>query len=145
MIETTYSVMLRFWSPRRSPDEISTALQIDPERCWNQGASRNTPQGTPLAGRHKDSYWMATLIERAPYELSLSKAVEKQLNLLDDKRDFLRGFVEDGGRSELYIGWHSEPGGGGDVFEYPLLARIADLRLNFAFEVFSHQRSPEAR
>ena len=136
MIETTYSVMLRFWSSGRSPDEITTALQLDPVRCWNKGTSRNTPQGTPLAGRHKENYWATTLIERSPYELSLSKAVGRQLDLLDDKRDFLRGFGNDGERSELYIGWYSEPGSGGDVFEYPLLARLADLRLNFAFEVF---------
>jgi len=139
MIETTYSIMLRFWSPRRSPDEITTALQIDPERCWNKGSARNTPQGVPLAGRHKENYWMRTLIERSPYELNLSKAVDKQLDLLDKKREFLRDFVGDGGRSELYIGWYTEPACGGDVFEYPLLARLADLRLNFAFEVFANQ------
>lgn len=136
MIEPTYSVMLRFWSPNMSPDEITTILQIDPERCWNKGAARNTPTGTPLAGRHKENYWSANLIEYSPYEQRLPNAIDKQLNLLKGKKEFFHSLVDGGGRCELYIGWHNNPGTGGDVFDYRLLARMAELRLNFAFETF---------
>ena len=97
------SFYLSFHHPRRKADEVTAALRIDPERCWDKGSARNTYYGGALAGRNDETYW-ATSLGAADDYLGLDKAITALLDRLEPQRDFIASFAE-AGRVELQVFW----------------------------------------
>jgi len=98
-------VYLSFRHPRRLPDEVTAALRIDPDRCWNKGAARNTPDGRPLSGRHDYSYWIAQLPIAIDEFEGLGKAIEACLDRLEPQKAFVQEFTCAPGYGELSVYW----------------------------------------
>lgn len=95
---------LSFYHPWRKAEEITAALRIDPERCWDKGSACNTRYGAPLAGRNKETYW-ATHLPGIDNNLALSKEIAAWLDRLEPQKDFIASFADNGGRVELQIFW----------------------------------------
>ncbi len=98
------TLYLSFYHPRRRAAEITAALRMDPERCWDRGAARNIHYGRALAGRESETYWSTTLPDLDDF-IGLAKAIAAQLDRLDSQKDFIRSFADTGGRVELEIFW----------------------------------------
>lgn len=106
---------------------ITAALRLEPERCWDKGAARNTPDGLPLAGRHKETYWGAHLPPVDDY-LRLDKAITAWLDRLTPQQDFIAAFADSGGRVELQVFW-SLKGAFDTTLPYGLICRLAEFRM----------------
>jgi hypothetical protein len=130
MVDNTFTITLSFWHPRRAPDEVTAALGVDPHRCWNRDAMRNRPDGTPLAGFHKENHWTKALESRADDDIGLAKRLGGIIDDLSRQRAFFQAFADDGGRAELSVFWNIGGVWPDETFQHKMLAKMADLRLD---------------
>jgi hypothetical protein len=130
-----YSFSLRLRHPSMDPETITTAIGLVPSRSWRAGDPRSTPKGTPLEGMNKETYWTAAICKGALPETPLPDAIAISLDNLSDKRSFLNRVRSEGGTVELFIGWYFD-GQSGDTFSHHLMARAADLGIDFALDIY---------
>jgi Domain of unknown function (DUF4279) len=130
-----YKISLRIRHPSIDPIEITCALRLSPSRAWRAGEPRTTPKGNSLEGNFLDSYWTTEVVEGASPGKALATALAEVLDHLTPHKDFIRRIWSQGGRVELFIGWFLGQQAG-DVLESALLARMADLNVDLAFDVY---------
>jgi len=131
-----YAVSLRIEHPSIDPAEITSALKLEPFRCWRAGEPRTTPIGKPLSGNWRESYWTSRDIANGEWPgVSLPTALGQVLDRLFAHRGFFHRIRAEGGRTEFFIGWYLE-GNTGDVFGCDLLARMADLKIDFSPDIY---------
>ncbi len=56
---TTIQLSLRVRHPAIDPQEISSALGLEPEHCFKAGDSRPTRSKSAIAAQHTQTYWLA--------------------------------------------------------------------------------------
>jgi hypothetical protein len=98
----SYSIALRIWHPNITPDLITRALGISPNRSCEAGKPRSTPKGTLLEGTYRESYWNADPFGRGEYSSTddlVEDALMEVLHLLEPKRDFLLNLRSNGARA----------------------------------------------
>lgn len=132
-MHTQHSLVVEFSHPNRKADEITAALRVEPDRCWDKGAARNTPDGRPLAGRHKEMYWRADLVVNEAWR-GLAAVVNDWLDQVDRHQAFIREFVDTGGTVWLEIYWDFPKSASDDRLPPATMARLA------AFGVGLHLR-----
>jgi hypothetical protein len=137
MADYRYSFSLRLRHPSREPQTATNVLGLTPSRIWRAGDARTTPQGDPLEGVYKDSYWTATVAEGRSQEIDLPTAIGNVVERLWPNRQFLIDFVDSGGIAEFFIGWFFDEGNFGDVFDWRLFERLAQMRINLSFDVYA--------
>lgn len=104
--------------------------------AWRLGERRKTPKGALLEGIRSDSFWTARLEDGSSATRSLPVALSDAVERLKVGAVFLRELAEEGGRSELFIGWFFDDGNSGDVLSFELLQRLAELKLDLSFDVY---------
>jgi hypothetical protein len=130
LAESGYTITLRLRHPKKRPDEISTALQLDPHRCWNKGSARTSPDGQPLGGYHEENAWSRVLAGGPSDELSLAKCVAGVLKQLHPAAEFLQQFRSEGGQSELDIQWSIGDAWPEEIFDHALISELAQMQLD---------------
>ncbi len=105
-----------------------------PHRAWTVGMPRRTPSGLDLDGVYEDSYWSSAAY--CASDVNLPEKVGSILELLESRRTFLDEFVLTGGSVELKIAIFLGDQSGGPVFEWELLKRIADLKVDLSFDIY---------
>ncbi len=123
-MDARHSLTLTVLHPSRKADEVTAALRIDPDRCWDKGAACNTPDGRPLPGRHKDMYWRADLAINEPYR-GLAAVISDWLDRMDSQRDFIREFADSGGEVWLEIYWNFAKTASDDRLPRQFIDRLA--------------------
>ncbi len=129
-----YAIGLEFHHERRSPDEVTAALRIEPRRCWDKGTLCNRPDGSPLAGRRADNYWHAEFVvpafDHAGGVGSIGVLISACLDQLEEQKDFIADYAGDRGRGLLHIYWNFARSTSEDVLTIELMRRLAEFRLN---------------
>jgi hypothetical protein len=130
-----YKISLRLRHPSLDPAEITSALHLSPSRSWRAGDSRTTPTGKPLEGKYPDTTWIADVGESKWPDKELPVAINGVLDQLAPYKEFFHRIRSEGGKVEFFVGWFLE-GQGGDIFDCGLLARMADLKIDLALDVY---------
>jgi hypothetical protein len=136
MNDYRFKISLRVRHPSMDPARITDALGLIPSRSWRSGEPRATPKGTPLKGKWPDSYWTTHISEDRLADKTLPTAIREALERLTPHKDFLHQIRSEGGAAEFFIGWFLD-GNSGDIFDYELLARAADLKIDLSFDVYA--------
>jgi len=99
-----FTISLRIRHPEIEPAKITEALGLQPQHSWQAGASRQTATGG--TGEHRDSYWMAKLMDEpqlSTTEISVEGVLVQTITQLRRAQGFLEQLRADGGMSELSI------------------------------------------
>jgi len=131
-----FDVSLRFFGSAIDVAEISQQLKLEPKWKRVAGAPRMTPAGVSLGGVYETSYCSFRLTRKDGEEL-----FELLGRIVDDllpHQDLFQRIREGGGRSEFFVGWYS-PSNSGNTFGYELLAKLGELRIDLALDVYAEQ------
>src|SRR5262247_381678 len=93
-----YKISLRLRHTSADPAEITSALGLNPSRCWRAGEMRSTPKGTQLSGTYTRTYWTATLAEGRWPGKALEDAISDLLDQLTARKDFFHRIRSEGGK-----------------------------------------------
>jgi hypothetical protein len=118
-------------------EDISEALGMEPRFSWTAGQVRLGADGREIGGVNEKTYWSCR-IAVAPCA-NLVDALGASLSELESRKRFLRTFVETGGEVEFFIGWFTKATSGGEMFDWELLKRLADLRIGLSFDVYGNR------
>lgn len=134
-----YTVGVRVKHPDIDPAEVTAALGFKPEHSWKAGESRRTPQGEPLEGAYRESYWTARVIDAdriSSDTLPLEVALGQSLARLQRADQFLARINAEGGSIALFVGIFGAKNFG---FEFPptLLLRMGRLGVTMTLDVYS--------
>lgn len=99
-----FTISLRIRHPEIDPNRITEALSLQPQHSWKAGASRQTSTGG--AGEHRDSYWMAKLMEEPQLttsQISFESVLVQTITQLRRAQAFLEQLRAEGALSEISI------------------------------------------
>ena len=128
-----YSIRVLIVHPTLTPDEISDALNLNPDTEHCVGQPRRTPRGEATGGVWPDTRWSVEEIRNG--ERFFFKRLDKLLDRFGKYRDFLRRVAETGGRTNFIVGLCGEENIG-DTLSEQAVARLADLKGSLGVEVF---------
>lgn len=133
MTRYRYTISLRVRHPSLTAQAIRAALSLEPGGAWSVGAPRFTPRGAPLEGHYRESYcWFPIDDGVDGLPAALADAAER----LEPQREALREIRATGGHAEFFVGWFLHGGNSGDTLDPALLARLADLGLALALDLY---------
>ena len=136
----SYSVSLRISHPTMDPGALTKSLRLKPSNAWTAGEPRRTPNGKPLKGINRESFWTARLIQKrfaTTPTRSLEAALAAELRRLNKHRALFRRIQRDGGRTELFIGIFGENGSNfGGELDAELLASLSKLGLSLGLDIY---------
>jgi hypothetical protein len=122
-----YKVSFRVFHPTINPEKISIQLALQPKISWCVGDVRKTPKGVCLGSKYESSYWCYEIDNRN--DISLIEILQGFTQRLECHQDFLANLRSTGGRLEYFVGWFNEINSG-EVFDYTLLSKIANLQID---------------
>ena len=117
-----------------APADITAALGLEAHFAHRVGDQRKTPQGTLLEGQYQDTRWRHSI----RYELTDQWFADKITTLVDSlvpHKAFFAGVRATGGDATVQIQFLGD-GYLGDVVPLGVLAKMADLQLDFGIECF---------
>jgi Domain of unknown function (DUF4279) len=129
-----YKISLRVRHPSMDPAEITYSLRFNPSQFWSAGERRASPSDGPLEGVWPDTYWTARVVEGEWPGKDLEAAIAELADRLETNKGFFERVRSDGGTVELFVGWFFD-GQSGGVFDFGLLARMADLKINLSLDL----------
>ncbi len=135
-----YSIRVLIVHPTLRPDEISDALNLNPDISHWVGQPRRTPKGETTGGVWPDTRWSVTEIRNG--ERFFFKRLDKLLDRFSKHRDFLRRVAETGGETIFIIGLCGEANIGSELTEQAV-AKLADLKGSLGVEVFPRMNQRE--
>lgn len=94
MIQSRYSMAIIVRHPFRDPSELVETIGLVPAFTHTAGMPRTTPDGRPVAGRHRESY--ACFYVRIASDVG--SAVKSVSDLLGHKAAAVREWIDEGGR-----------------------------------------------
>ena len=129
----TLTISLRVRSAVLSADAITTGLGWVPTMMWSVGEAHRNPNGDSLGGIRDHSYATFNLFRKQRTWLSdaLGECAEK----ISPHRAFLKHIRDQGGSTELFVGWFLERDGG-DTLPHQLLLELGNLGLDLALDVY---------
>ena len=130
-----YKISLRVRHPSLDPAEITSALHLNPFRTWRAGEPRATPRGTPLEGTNRGTYWAVDIAEGEFPSKELEAVIGEALDRLVPYRGFFQRIRLEGGDAEFFVGWFFDEQSGA-AFDCDLMARMADLKIDLALDVY---------
>lgn len=128
-----FSLSLRVFSRSIDPSEISARLNLSPKWYNRAGEARRTPKGKVVGGLYDLNY--CSFVLDANGDSDLHEVVSRNVGLFAEHKDLFGRVRGDGGRVEFFIGWFS-PGNTGDLFDFELLGRLSELKIDLAFDVY---------
>ena len=131
--ELQYSIRVLIIHPTLTPDEISDALNLDPDVSMSVGQPRQTLRGKPLGGVWPDTRWSVSEVRNG--ERFFITRLDKLLDRFSKYRNFLRRVAETGGKTNFIIGLCGEENIGDGLSEQAI-AKLADLKGSLGVEVF---------
>jgi hypothetical protein len=141
MGNSRYSVSFRVWHPSMDPNDITTNIGLEPHRAWKEGEPRTTPVGRPLEGVNRETYWSAKLCQGKMPPSALADDLDKALDTLSAHHAFLRQVRADGGRCEIFVGWHLRSQAG-ETLHYTVLAKLAALGIDLSLDNYYDPELP---
>jgi hypothetical protein len=90
-----------------------------------------------LEGVQRESYWTANVAHGSSQDFDLAGVLEACIDKLNPHREFLLDFSASGGSAEFFIGWFFPEGNSGDVLDWRLLQRLADIRITLSFDIYA--------
>jgi hypothetical protein len=129
-----FDVELFIVHPTLDPLEISAALGLEAQFSSRVGDQRKTPEGQPLSGVYRDTRWRHS----RRHETSDQWFANDIAALIDDverRKAFLGELRATGGKACLILQFLGD-GRFGDKIPHSMLARLADLKLDFGIECF---------
>ncbi len=134
-----FSTSVRFRHPSMETQSITSALERQPKNVWQVGQERKQKNGARIgSGIYDETYW--TSCPRRGEDSELIEVLTSDLKWLEEKRDFINAFTSTGGRISYYISWFASARSGGTEFSPLLLARLANLRVGLALDVYSSEQ-----
>jgi hypothetical protein len=106
MSEYEFTISLRLRHPSIDPAMITRTLGMKPQHTWQAGAPRRGPAGEALESVHRESYWMARMMEEPQLALagvSVESVLMQTLAHLRRSQSFLEQLHAEGGAAELYV------------------------------------------
>jgi hypothetical protein len=142
MSEYEFTVSLRIRHPTIDPATISATLGIEPQHTWRAGEPRCDPAGAELGGAHRDSYWMARLMDEPQLSsdsVSVERVILKTLSQLRRAQSFLEQLNAEGGVADLLVSLYAR-----DDFRLELPSESLTLlgRMHLAVALDVHPHSP---
>ena len=131
--ELQYSIRVLIIHPTLTPDEISDALNLNPDTNQCVGQPRETPRGKPIGGVWPDTRWSVSEVRNG--DRLFFTRLDKLLDRFSPYRDFLRRVAESGGRTNFIIGLCGEENIG-DTLSEQTVVKLADLKGSLGVEVF---------
>jgi Domain of unknown function (DUF4279) len=104
--EYEFTISLRLRHPGIDPARITDTLAIEPQHSWKAGDPRRDPAGAALEGVHRESFWVAQLMERPQLAIagvSVESVLLQKLGQLRRSQSFLAQLDAEGGVAELHI------------------------------------------
>jgi hypothetical protein len=129
-----HTISLRIRSESVCATQIVEEIGINPEVMHTMGADRKTKDGQLLEGKY-DHHYCVFHFEYA-FEGDVSESLEYLTELLKKHKELFTPISDKGGSIEFFIGWFL-PKNSGDVFDWRLLQKLADLRINLSFDLYS--------
>ena len=137
MYPFTYEVSLRVRHKKIAAAEITRELDLEAKHCWSVG-DRN-----PMSsGIRSESYWTHRF--RHSEGIMLNVFLQNIISELSARQRFLEKLVLTGGTVELFIGWFLGSNSG-ETFDWRLLEKLGDLRINLSFDFYSKEDSDATR
>ncbi|MHA6824549.1 DUF4279 domain-containing protein [Ralstonia pseudosolanacearum] len=133
MSEFDFSVSLRIFTQTVEPDEICKMLGLEPKWKHRIGEPRVNPKGQILGGVYKKSYCSFRLAR--VNDEKLHEMLDRVLESLAKNKQLFHRIRDEGGQTEFFIGWYSS-GNTADTFDYSLLEKISDLKIDLSLDVY---------
>jgi len=135
--EFVVSLRLTLVTRNIHPQEISDRLKLNPKWQWVIGEPRVTPKGDRLSGVYKNSYCVFDLDKREGD--TLSETINRAMDEFARNRELFHRIFADGGKAECFVGWFFV-GNSGDTFDASLLGKLADMKVDLAFDIYDRPR-----
>jgi hypothetical protein len=134
-----YAVALRLKHSSEDPALWTRELGMLPMHSQTAGKPRHTPNGSPLSGLAKQSFWISDL-HLPSAVVDLPDAIEAICDLLSPRRETLRRIADTGGKAELFVGFVLERTNTGFELPAALLRSLGDLGLQLSFDIYDFNR-----
>ncbi|WP_139024899.1 DUF4279 domain-containing protein [Bradyrhizobium sp. STM 3843] len=118
--------------PTRQPEDVSSALMLEPGRCWSKGSVRTSPDGALLGGFHKENYWMKVLAAGDSDDIGLARCLSGLIQQLSPAHRYLQQFVADGGCIEFRVMWTVGEAWPTETFKPKLLGQLAEMQIKLS-------------
>ena len=132
-----YNVTLRVSHPNEVLHTITNELGLQPHYKWQAGQPRAAPNGAPLPGVNRDTYWAHAV--RIAGHRYFFKTVVELLEKLEAAEEYVHGLIASGGRVSLivHLPGHTNIG---DMIAPADLLRLGRLGVGLGVEVFPDMR-----
>jgi Domain of unknown function (DUF4279) len=145
MSDYEFTITLAIRHPDIDPARITAELGIEPLAAWRKGEPRAGPEGEPLQGAYRDSYWTGRMMPNPQLSSAYSSVEAELLKILAHLRksqEFLLALRADRAITELHVSLFAR-----QEFRLDLspstLEPLGRLGLAIALEV--HPHLPESR
>jgi hypothetical protein len=138
MTDYRFCISLRITHPSIDPAEISNALGFEAFRSWKVGQNRTAPNGKPLEGKSKESFWAGKLHEQKRLysnETCIEDYISLQNKKLMSHSLYFKNLVDTGGYVEYFVGWFSADNVG-LTLEPKLMKETASLNIAIGLDVY---------
>lgn len=122
----SFKISFRISHPTMDIEQISAALELQPNYKQQVGAGRKTPKGKTLDGIYKKTYWSYTIA--SDDEIGLVKTINSFNVFLKKRSTFLKEINSSGGQLEYFIGIFTSSNYA-ELFDWPLLKQCAQLKI----------------
>lgn len=127
-------VVLRIYPGDLDPTTVTERLGIEPSKVQRRGVVRpimGVPKQAPLNGWFLDS-------EGHIESRDTRRHIDWLLDRVEGKAAALEALVESGARVDICCPWVSRSGHGGPCLSPAQLRRLADLGIEFWFDLYDH-------
>jgi hypothetical protein len=131
--EYRYRVRLLIRHPHVDPARITHALGLDGHYSARAGSARKSPNGDPLPGLYKTSFWTHSF--HTERNRRFFSDIEKMITRLESYRPFLAELVDGGGSIQLIVHLRGTTNIG-DTLPWRDMARLSALQIDLGIEVF---------
>jgi hypothetical protein len=141
----SFGISLRVRHPSLDPDIITGTLGIAPEHFWGCGAPRRSASGAKLGGKHRETYWSATLPEpmgqplpgQSGWHVEPAALLSRHVIQLKRHRAFFEQIRSEGGDASLMVELAPEAETAFRL-DAVVMRQLAELGLAVEFEIITH-------
>jgi Domain of unknown function (DUF4279) len=141
-ISSTYRLSFRVSHPLLKADRISTELGLNPRYTWNVGERARNKKNEEIGPIRKDTYCSYD-VDYGPDVSGIADEISRFLKDMEYHKDFLRQIAKTGGKLSFYLAWFISNRMSGEIFTSALIERMADLRIDFAIEIYPDMQGTE--
>lgn len=129
---STYTISVRIIHDSMSAGEISEGLRMKSTWQYSKGDRKTSPNGRPLSGLRKDSFWVGESIAGSD---SPDNDIQRMLSELSENSEFVEKLVGSGGRVEILVGWFLS-GNASLMLSNPIVKLADRLNVDIRIELY---------